>query len=822
MSGERNQWPAERIASLRHFLICFSLLAFEVSTVRTINFAVGPSFIFISISLAMLGLTSAGSILSVVNLGALKVRREYTFFAACLAIAALLLVSNLLVVETKDALNAAVEDAGRAGGVGRILPVLLAQGTTSALKIGLFLCLPYFLFGALLSYLFATSRAEDYAKLYAADLIGAAAGSVAIVLVMEFTSYAFSVSVPAIVAVLAAAVYVLPARRGLTAAAIGLATVLAVLPQSGAFRDKVEPRPDPNYLVRDYGYKAQVAETWSRWNSFSRVGAVEWAGRSSGHATLALSNGDGMAYLWPHVTDRAAPLVHKPTTPAMLLGPADDVLVLFAGAGADLMSLKENGAKRVVGVELNPTIVEAGLALDDYRLADFLETEGVRLEVAKGRAFLERDRNRYDVVLLSWSGATAAYYLGALAGTTQHLFTYEGLSAIFDHLKDDGYAVILQVNKVNVLAALRRYMDERGLANPERTSIVLYRDGHVRAWDGNWDDNPLLIKPSGWTDTEIDRITRQALDHGLKTAYAPGRPQHPEYTVYQRILSAPRIDDELAVLRRETSLRFGIVPDDRPFYMDLFETSRYLGADFWFGFPEKFRDLNDIYHFLRVIVVLGIAVVAFLLAIAPLAVMRGPTPRARSAGFLLYFLCLGAGFMFLEIGIIQRASMLFGNPGLTIAIVLCSIILFTGLGSLMSNWSFARGMSFRMNAAAVAAYALATGIGMPWVIAGIIGWPLLAKVLILFLMVAPGAILMGHMFPQGIALAAREDKALVPWAWAINGAMSASIAGIAPLVAQAFGLQSLFLIGAALYLVILPIPVFAAAGRPARALAALD
>jgi hypothetical protein len=108
------------------------------------------------------------------------------------------------------------------------------------------------------------------------------------------------------------------------------------------------------------------------------------------------------------------------------------------------------------------------------------------------------------------------------------------------------------------------------------------------------------------------------------------------------------------------------------------------------------------------------------------------------------------------------------------------------------------------------------------VIAGIIGWPLLAKVLILFLMVAPGAILMGHMFPQGIALAAREDKALVPWAWAINGAMSASIAGIAPLVAQAFGLQSLFLIGAALYLVILPIPVFAAAGRPARALAALD
>jgi len=789
------------------FLICFSLLAFEVSTVRTINFAIGPSFIFIAIALAMLGLTSAGSILSLFDLNAVKLRREYVLWGACLAIAALLMVTNVLVVQTKDEMNAAIRAAGKAGGINGILPLLLSYGAVSALSIGLFLSLPYFLFGALLSHLFATSRPTEYAGLYAADLIGAATGCVGIVLVMETTGYAFSVTAPAVVAVLAAAAYVAPVRRGVAALTLLGAAALALLPQLDAYRAGVEPRSDPNYLVRDYDFDSGVTESWSGWNSFTRVGAVEWTDGTTDRATLSLANGDGMAYLWPHSADRAEPLIHKPAIPALLLDPADDVLVMFAGAGADLMSLRDHGAKHVIGVEINPTIVEAGLALPKYGLADFLQADGVQLHVAEGRAFLERDRSKYDTILLSWSGATAVYYLGALAGTTQHLFTYEGLSALFDHLKDDGYAVILQVNKVNVLAALRRYMAEHGLADPERAAIVLFRDGHVRQWDGSWDDNPMLVKLGGWSEAEVAQITSRAAEHGLRTAYAPGLPVHLEYSVYQRVLSAPSVYAEIEALRQETGLRFGIVTDDRPFYLDQFENARYLSGDFWFGFPGKLNSMQDIYHYLRVMLVLCVTVVAFVLAIAPLLLRRRATPRARSARFLAYFLSLGAGFMFLEIGIIQRASILFGNPGMTIAIVLCAVILATGIGSLVSNWTFARGLTFRTVAAAVAVYAVIAGIGMPPVIEAILGSPLLAKAVVLCLAVAPGGILMGHLFPQGVALAGREDKALVPWAWAINGAMSASIAGIAPLVAQAFGFGALFYIGGALYAGILLIPL---------------
>ncbi len=43
------------------FLISFALLSFEITTIRTINFVVGPSYIYSAIALAMLGLSAAGT-----------------------------------------------------------------------------------------------------------------------------------------------------------------------------------------------------------------------------------------------------------------------------------------------------------------------------------------------------------------------------------------------------------------------------------------------------------------------------------------------------------------------------------------------------------------------------------------------------------------------------------------------------------------------------------------------------------------------------------------------------------------------------------------
>ena len=89
-----------------------------------------------------------------------------------------------------------------------------------------------------------------------------------------------------------------------------------------------------------------------------------------------------------------------------------------------------------------------------------------------------------------------------------------------------------------------------------------------------------------------------------------------------------------------------------------------------------------------------------------------------------------------------------------------------------------------------------------------LGWPMIAKSLALMAIIAPGALLMGHLFPQGLAAARRDDPALVPWAWGINGATGTVAAGLTPLLAQAWGFDALILMGTGIYAAILLLPAY--------------
>jgi len=791
------------------FLIAFALLSFELTTVRTINFTVGPSYIFTAIALALLGLSAAGSLVSLIDLQSIKTPRDRIFGLGCICIAALLVFSNFMAVDVKETLNATIEAAGRASGFSGAVGAFFVSGLFASILIGFALSLPYFLFGCLFSYLFATSDRATYGAFYAADLIGAAIGSIVAIIFMEATGYAFSVTAPAIVALLAAAAFAASWNYRWAIAGVASAAALGVVSSTGWYAGNIEPAADPHFQVRDYAYERNITEVWREWNSFTRVGAVREVDNPNAPIIMSLGNGEGMAWLIRHEPDRALPLRHMPTVPAMLFDEAPDTaLVMFAGVGADIMSLRENGAGQVTGVELNRTLVDGALEMPEFGLSQLLADNAVALEVSEGRVFLERDKSRYDTILLSWSGATAAYYAGLLGGTTQYLFTYEGLSSILDHLTPSGHAVILQVNKVKMLAALRLYLQERGIANPERTAIVLFRGTDpARFWDRPWDNNPLLIKPSGWTDEDVRAIKQKAAREGFEIAYAPGLGAHPDFRAYGRIIEAGDVEGELAALGTETRQRFNIATDDRPFVFDIFDTSQYLKSEFW-----QIPDANtgqrphEIAHLIRVAFIAIVIATAVLLIVGPLLLKRGPALNKRAFSHLGYFFCLGAGFIILEIALIQKASLLFDTPSITIAVVLASLILFSGFGSLMSNWSFHRGLRFRTMALAVCIYALVLYFTLDVLTHSIIAWPLIVKGIVVAGLIAPGGVLMGHLFPQGLVLAVAEDSKLVPWAWGINGAMSTIGAGLAPLAAQVWGSSALFLGAAALYGAILVLP----------------
>jgi len=89
---------------------------------------------------------------------------------------------------------------------------------------------------------------------------------------------------------------------------------------------------------------------------------------------------------------------------------------------------------------------------------------------------------------------------------------------------------------------------------------------------------------------------------------------------------------------------------------------------------------------LLIIVVFSAILVLFTMIIPSLpAVRQSPIVLARLG--TLYFLLIGLGFMFVEIGLIQRLSRSLAIPVYGLAIGLFGIILSTGIGSLVSEYA---------------------------------------------------------------------------------------------------------------------------------------
>ena len=170
-----------------------------------------------------------------------------------------------------------------------------------------------------------------------------------------------------------------------------------------------------------------------------------------------------------------------------------------------------------------------------------------------------------------------------------------------------------------------------------------------------------------------------------------------------------------------------------------------------------------------------------------------------------YFFLIGLGFMFAEIGMIQRISTFLGHPVYALGIGLFSIILSTGLGSLLSErLPPARVGHFVLWLGLLAAYLLLLPTWLPALTGSSLaasGLPVraAASVAVIF----PAGLLMGFGFPTGMRLITRLDPRLTPWLWGVNGASGVLAAGIAVACSIGFSIDVTIRVGAVCYALLL-------------------
>jgi hypothetical protein len=192
-----------------------------------------------------------------------------------------------------------------------------------------------------------------------------------------------------------------------------------------------------------------------------------------------------------------------------------------------------------------------------------------------------------------------------------------------------------------------------------------------------------------------------------------------------------------------------------------------------------------------------------LFILGPLAVTSG---RALGTGWfrsLVYFASLGGAFMLIEVALLQRFVLLLGHPVYSLTVTLFSLLLGTGLGSVLSRRVPDAGVRRWAVVAcgAVALVALLWGSVLPSVVQAAIAWPLGLRIALAVALMAPAGMVMGIPLPAGVRLLASTQPELVAWAWGMNGALSVLGATLAVFIAMNWGFSITLLCGAILYAV---------------------
>lgn len=520
--------------------------------------------------------------------------------------------------------------------------------------------------------------------------------------------------------------------------------------------------------------------------------------------TITKFDGDlsKLAYLDNTISALAYDLVEKP-----------NVLVVGAGGGTDVLNALYHQSHTIDAVEMNPQVV--GLVQQEY--GDFsgqiyAPNSTVQVHIAEIRNFINASTKKYDLIQISMLDSIGVSGTGTHALSENYLYTVEAISNLFQHLAPGGVISITRWLKtpprdtIRLFATAVQALEIIGDQVPNNQLIL------VRGWQ-----TATLLIGNGQFDTEDCAAIRHFChQRSFDTAYYPGISES-EANFYNQ-LAKPEY------FRAAQSILFG----NRQQFFQQYPFNIYPTTDNRPYFFQSLR-LRSLLHIIRanhknnlpfiewgyplLVATLIQAILAGLsLIFLPLFLWRhrlkatvNKTHRSPLYLVSFYFLCLGAGFMFIEIAFIQKFLLLLGQPTYTIATVLCGFLVFSGLGSLFST-NFKNICLLRQKNPILLAIGIVSLITclylqlLPFIFSQLTVNSVIIKIIFSICLIGPLAFFMGMPFPLGIDLLRRYHPAFITWAWGINGYTSVVSSILATCLAITFGFNTVVLLATTIYL----------------------
>ncbi len=683
------------------FIIFFcssSTLAYEIALTRIFSITFWYHFAFMIISIAMLGIGASGTVLSL-----------YTPLKDPSKIGVYTLLLGISISMTYIASNQIPFD-----------PVRLSWDRMQFFYIGIYyitLSIPFFFTGLIVATAFS-SISEKSGLVYGADLIGAGIGSIGVLYFMTIAGPDKAVFIISSIVLSTAFI-----AGGKSLKTISLALILLNLSLLVFHPIFVNLRMSP-YKGLQIALRYPGAEHLKTYYSpFSSIDtfkgpAVRFAPGLSLRYLDTLPEQIGFSIDGGEINAITASgdqtsltfLKYLPSALPYEISKNNDDLILDPKGGLQPLVAEYYGSLNTYKVESNSLLIKI-IKKDFNKFSGGIYSQNTLIGL--GRSWLKHSDRYFDIIDIPMMGTSPS---GSFGISEDYRFTVEAFKEYLTHLKHDG---ILSINlfilppqriELRILNTAIKAMEELGIKDNDIEKHI----AAIRSWGSIC----ILMKKSLFTSSEIEAIKRFSKDKRFDLIYYPGIKEE-ETNIYVRMPSNEYFYTFKNILN----------PEKRKLFINtyIFDVMPVRDENPFFHYYLKLKNVNVIYKimgekwqyfieegYILPAVFIQVLFLSLILMVLPVfsrkhgrnisgVIARSETTKRsqkqmpknkeeiasampcndRGMGLLPYFAFLGTGFMFVEVSLVHKMIFPLENPSYAIATVLASIMISSGIGSLL-------------------------------------------------------------------------------------------------------------------------------------------
>ena len=777
------------------FLLSLAGLALENSLTRIFSITMWYHYAFMAISVAMLGMSTGAVKVYLADFASktdeeieLLISKYSRLFAFSLIISLLTLLS--------------IPFVPRSTGIGYFTTALIY--TVAAV--------PFYFEGVAVSLILATKYIKQANKLYAADLAGAAVGSIAFFSLLSVTDAVSAIIFISSFGFLSA--FAVSKKKSDFVLALCI-IIFSMVNYTGKIFKIEWTKVDEGVLEATVEHNLE----WESWTPFSRITV----------APLANGNGFGwgisgkMMANFPDykveqrnlkIDSAAATIITKNTMPieglihlryditnfAHYLFPDSKVGVIGVGGGRDILSALHFNQKEVWGIEINGRILEALTKVYSGYTYNIAALPNVHLVEDEARNFFEKNGDmQFDLIQASLIDSWAATASGAFVLTENSLYTLEAWKTFFSRLSDKGAITMSRWYYPKRPGELLRLVNlayqtllESGVKEPAKHIVLVAVDylPPEMPIENHFGSGTIVVSKKPFAKDVIDRAKNLADLYGFETLVAGGEEKE---SVFKDIITPGKREAFMA----NYSLDLTPPTDDNPFFFNMLKPSaviKGMNVESEGLLSTNLMAIHNLLWLIAIVVILSL----FLIIIPLISKMKTGISKAVFNRYTLYFTALGIGFMLIEISLIQKFAVFLGHPTYSILVVLFTMLLFSGLGSFASK-KLREKVGVKGLFILLILVVATVGSANMFILHLFSSWPIAPRIIYSFCVMALAGFFMGMPFPTGLALLNHKVSDSAPWFWGVNGAASVVSSVVATAISIFYGISATFFVGLACY-----------------------